>query len=79
MCCYIRVKGHLDAGWAAWFESLTITNAEDGEAVLAGELRDQAALHGVLIKVCDLGLPLLLVQQRAAPEGMGARRAGLSP
>lgn len=59
MWCEIRVRGHLDGSWAAWFDGLAITNAEDGEAVLAGELADQAALHGLLVKVRDLGLPLL--------------------
>jgi hypothetical protein len=58
----IRVKGHLDARWSDWFAPLTITNVEHGEAVLGGHLVDQAALYGVLIKVRDLGLPLLAVQ-----------------
>lgn len=60
MACYeIRVKGHLDQGWEEWFGGLEITNLENGEAVLSGELPDQAALHGVLNKVRDLGLPLV--------------------
>ena len=63
----IRVQGHLDATWATWFDPLTITNAATGEAILAGELCDQAALHGVLIKVRDLGLPLIAVQQGPGP------------
>ena len=57
----IRVKGHLDAHWTAWFAGLEITNLENGEAVLSGEIVDQAALHGVLAKVRDLGLPLIAV------------------
>ena len=57
----IRVKGHLDAHWTAWFAGLEITNLENGEAVLSGEIVDQAALHGVLGKVRDLGLPLIAV------------------
>ena len=57
----IRVKGHLDAHWTAWFAGLEITNLENGEAVLSGEIADQAALHGVLAKVRDLGLPLIAV------------------
>ena len=57
----IRVKGHLDAHWTAWFTGLEITNLENGEAVLSGEIVDQAALHGVLAKVRDLGLPLIAV------------------
>ncbi len=64
----ITVQGHLDAHWSAWFDDLTITNQPNGEAVLAGPLRDQAALHGVLAKVRDLGLALIAVQ----PAGRGA-------
>ena len=62
----ITVKGHLDDHWSAWFEGLTITNGANGEAMLAGPVVDQAALHGVLIKIRDLGLPLLAVQPVAA-------------
>ena len=58
----IRVKGHLDARWSAWFEGLSVTNLPGGEAELEGPLADQAALHGVLLKVRDLGLPLLSVR-----------------
>ena len=57
----IRVKGHLGPEWSAWFDGLTITNLDHGEAELEGALSDQAALHGVLLKVRDLGLPLLSV------------------
>ena len=67
MYYHIRVQGHLDNTWAAWFEPLTITNGANGQAVLAGELPDQAALHGVLIKIRDLGLPLLAVHPATAP------------
>jgi hypothetical protein len=59
----IRVKGHLDERWAEWFYPMSITNVQNGEAVLAGEVIDQAALHGMLVKVRDLGLPLIAVQQ----------------
>jgi hypothetical protein len=58
---HIRVKGHLDSHWSAWFNNMTISNEANGEAVLRGPLSDQAALHGVLIKIRDLGLPLLAV------------------
>jgi hypothetical protein len=67
MYYHIRVQGHLDATWAAWFDPLTISNAANGEAVLAGDLPDQSALHGVLIKIRDLGLPLIAVHPAAAP------------
>ena len=57
----IQLKGHLDSRWSAWFDGMTISNQANGEAVLRGPLADQVALHGVLIKVRDLGLPLLAV------------------
>jgi hypothetical protein len=58
---HIRIKGHLDQCWSDWFNGFTITNVENGEAILSGTIVDQAALHGVLMKVRDLGLPLLAV------------------
>ena len=58
----IRVKGHLDQRWAEWLGDLTITHASDGTTLLAGPLADQAALHGVLNKIRDLGLPIISVQ-----------------
>ena len=64
----IRVKGHLGEQWRDWFDGLTITNVEQGEALLSGSLPDQAALHGVLTKIRDLGLPLLAVNQ-VEPDG----------
>ena len=57
----IRIKGHLGSQWADWFDGLTITLEEDGNTLLAGPLVDQAALHGILKKVRDLGMPLLSV------------------
>ena len=59
----IRLKGHLDNRWAAWFEGLTITREDNGETRLQGPVVDQAALHGLLRKVRDLGLPLVAVMQ----------------
>jgi hypothetical protein len=59
----IRLRGHLDGRWAAWFDGMTLTSADDGSTVLAGSGIDQAALHGMLRKVRDLGLPLLAVTQ----------------
>ena len=58
----ITGQGHLDASWASWFDGLTITNIANGTAVLAGRIYDQAALHGVLVKIRDLGLPLIALQ-----------------
>ncbi len=57
----IRLKGHLEARWADWFDGLTIRLEENGSTLLSGPLADQAALHGVLKKVRDLGLTLLSV------------------
>ena len=57
----IRLKGHLDARWANRFEGLSLSYGSDGTTVLSGPVVDQAALHGVLRKVRDLGLPLLSV------------------
>ena len=65
---HIRLKGHLADHWSAWFENMTISNEANGEAVLRGPLVDQAALHGVLIKIRDLGLPLLAITTVATDE-----------
>jgi hypothetical protein len=60
----IRLKGHLDKRWAEWFEGLTITLEADGDTLLTGPVGDQAALHGLLKKVRDLGLPLVSVRRQ---------------
>jgi hypothetical protein len=57
----IRLKGHLDARWADRFGGMTITPAENGETLLTGPVVDQAALHGLLKMVRDVGLPLVSV------------------
>ena len=57
----IRLQGHLGQQWAAWFGGLTLRLEENGETVLTGPVVDQAALHGLLRKVRDLGMPLLAV------------------
>ena len=59
MVYQIRIKGHLGRQWTAWFEGLIITLEEDGDTLLTGTVIDQAALHGLLKKVRDLGMPLL--------------------
>lgn len=67
----IRVKGHLDNRWTDWFDGLTITREENGDTLLAGPVVDQAALHGILRKVRDLGLPLVSVMHVAPQQPDG--------
>ncbi len=57
----IRLQGHLDARWARWFDGLSLTHESDGTTTLWGPVVDQAALHGVLHRVRDVGVPLLAV------------------
>ena len=57
----VRVKGHLDRCWSEWFDGLVLTHHLDGTTVLAGAVVDQAALHGILAKIRDLGLTLISV------------------
>ena len=57
----IRLRGHLDTRWAAWFDGLSLTHQPDGTTVIHGDIPDQAALHGLLQKVRDIGLPLVSV------------------
>ena len=59
MIYQIRIKGHLGRQWTNWFEGLTITLEEGGDTLLTGPVVDQAALHGLLRKVRDLGMPLI--------------------
>jgi len=59
----IRVTGHLNARWEAWFDGLSLTRADDGTTVIRGPIVDQAALHGVLQKLRDIGVPLISVTQ----------------
>jgi hypothetical protein len=59
----IRLKGRLESRWAAWFDGLSLTNSSDGTTIIRGPVADQAALHGLLQKVRDLGLPLVSVTQ----------------
>lgn len=57
----IRLRGHLETRWAAWFDGMTLSHDRDGSTVLSGPVVDQAALHGLLQKVRDIGLPLIAV------------------
>ena len=64
----ISIKGHLDDRWAEWFEGLTITREDNGETLLTGPVVDQAALHGLLRKVRDLGLLLVSINRVQVDE-----------
>ena len=57
----IQLAGHLDARWTAWFDGMTVSDEHDGTTVISGRIADQAALHGLLQRVRDLGLPLISV------------------
>jgi hypothetical protein len=59
----IRIKGQLDQQWSAWFDGLTISYDGEGNTILRGPLPDESALHGVLMKVRDLALPLLALRR----------------
>ena len=76
----IRLKGHLGSQWTDWFEGLTITLEEDGDTLLTGPVIDQAALHGLLKKVRDLGLPLVSVSpvEPGPPTTLGTGQADQS-
>lgn len=67
----IRIKGHLDDKWADWFDGLTIRREDNGNTLLTGPVVDQAALHSLLRKVRDLGLPLLSVMYVASKQAGG--------
>jgi hypothetical protein len=71
----IRLKGHLDDRWAGWFGGLTITLEEDVDTLLTGPVVDQAALHGLLKKVRDLGMPLVSVNHVKPDQADAAQPA----
>jgi hypothetical protein len=64
----IRIKGHLDEPLASWFEGFTISNQEEGDAMLTGPIEDQAALHGILNRISNLGLTLISVNSEPEKE-----------
>jgi hypothetical protein len=86
----IRLEGHLDGRWSSWFDGLSLTRQDDGTTVIHGRVADQAALHGLLQKVRDIGLPLVSItclepdrpgvvpttQPRQAPPPMTRSRHG---
>ena len=72
----IRIEGHLGPGWTSWFEGLSIALQDNGDTLLTGSVVDQAALHGLLKKVRDLGVPLVSVNRLEpgpAPQPTGRR------
>ena len=79
-CYEIRLKGHLDDRWAEWFEGLTITQEDNGDTLLTGPVIDQAALHGLLKKVRDLGMPLVSVSplEHSPSTTLGTGQADMS-
>jgi hypothetical protein len=62
MHCAIRIKGHLDPSWQDWFEGLEMVQEEEGTTLFSGSLHDQAALYGILTKMCGLSLALLSLE-----------------
>ncbi len=69
-CYEIRVRGHLGARWAAWFDGLALANEDDGTTVISGPVVDQAALHGLLQKLRDLGITLLSLTRTTPVESI---------
>jgi hypothetical protein len=69
----IRIKGHLDDALAGWFEGFTLSNQEDGDALLTGPIQDQAALHGILKRISNLGLTLISVNLLLEEDGESKR------
>jgi hypothetical protein len=65
----IRVKGHLNSRWSGWFEGLAISHQDDGTTLLTGTVIDQPALHGLFVKIRDLGLPLVSVERMGKDGG----------
>lgn len=72
--CEIIVKGHLDIDWSEWFEGLTIAPNDQGETMLSGQIRDQAALYGLIAKVRDMGLSIVLVKYIAGESAQGSNK-----
>ena len=74
----IRLKGHLDGRWAAWFDGLSLSHESEGVTVIRGGVPDQAALHGLLQKVRDTGLPLLGDARRRRSDRDARHRASIA-
>ena len=72
----LRVNGHLDQHWSAWFDDLTLTRESDGTTSLSGAVTDQAELHGLLTKIRDLGITLISVEVIDPPDKSTPIRSG---
>jgi hypothetical protein len=74
----IKIKGHLDQQWSAWFDDLTLTPETNGETLLSGPVVDQAALYGLLLKIHNLNLTLLCVErvEPVQPSEPGLAKTG---
>jgi hypothetical protein len=72
MVYQVRIRGHLGQQWTDWFDGLTITLEEDGNTLLSGAVIDQSALHGILKRVRDLGMPLVSVNSVDPNQATGA-------
>ena len=72
----LRVDGHLDQRWSAWFDDLTLTRETDGTTSLTGAVTDQAELHGLLVKIRDLGITLISVEVIVPPDRATPIRSG---
>jgi hypothetical protein len=70
----VRVRGQLGTRWAAWFDGLSLSNEDDGTTVIRGAMADQAALHGLLQKLRDIGIPLVSLTQLDAPIDPAPRK-----
>jgi len=75
---HIRIREQLDPEWSAWFDGLTVVSQADGNTLLAGPVVDQAALHGILLRVRDLGLTLLAVNIQHPSAGPHPSACGLT-
>ena len=75
----IRVEGHLEQRWSAWFDDLTVTRESDGTTCLSGAVTDQAELHGLLMRIRDLGITLISVEVIDPPDTGNALQIGGRP
>ena len=72
----VELRGHIDGDWSAWLSNLELTHIEAGNTILIGDVVDQAALHGLLARIRDLGIPILLVARQNHAPGNKPNRYG---